>query len=84
MLTDPAREVVHLFVHDSPAVGGRVVFFNLFDLDLFNGVGICIDGGWGNKTDGNEKRNDQCDEFGFHVGIMPPFSRVVQRKFKIE
>ena len=58
MLTDPAREVVHLSVHDSPAVGRSVMFFDLLDLDLFDCVGICTDGGWGNKTDGDEKRND--------------------------
>ena len=66
MLTDPAREVVHLSVHDSPAVGRSVVFFDLLDLDLFDCVGICIDGGWGNKTKGDEKRNDHRDEFCFH------------------
>ena len=84
MLTDPAREVVHLSVHNSPAVGGRVVFFDLFDLDLFDCVGFCIDGAWGNKTDGDEKRNDHCDDFCFHLLRMPVFSRVVQRSVKIE
>ena len=58
MLTDPVREVVHLAINNTPAVGGSVVFFDLLDLDLFDCVGFCTDGGWGNKTDGDEKRND--------------------------
>ena len=84
MLTDPAREVVHLSVHDSPAVGGSVVFFDLLDLDLFDCVGICIDGGWGNKTKGDEKRNDHRDEFCFHGSRLPVLSQVVQCSVKFE